>query len=86
MDFKPRGQWPQVAFLHLSVFDSPFPLTPALSLWERGNRCPLVGKPGALGSLTSGLRRPLSPGERVRVRGKGRTYTRDAQNLIRTLE
>ena len=54
--------------------DSPvalFPLTPALSLRERENHRPAVGKSSATGWQGGGRGRSLSLRERAGVRGKG---------------
>jgi hypothetical protein len=47
-----------------------FPLTPTLSLGERGNHLPRCDESRRAGHLSDGRRSPLSPRERVGVRGK----------------
>jgi hypothetical protein len=54
--------------MHLSAL---FPLTPALSLRERGNSLQPVDKPGAIGCRKTVKVNSLSLRERAGVRGKG---------------
>src|SRR5205823_2466111 len=54
----------------------PFPLTPALSLWERENCSPAHPEPGVYSGTERWKTVPLSPGERAGVRGNGAVESR----------
>jgi len=51
------------------LLNAPFPLTPALSLGERGTCIPLLEERGAADWRKAGKRFSLSRGERAGVRG-----------------
>jgi hypothetical protein len=42
-------RWAQISLWQVSELGGPFPLTPALSLGERENRCPPVGESERVG-------------------------------------